>query len=138
MKYVPMRIRVLFSVLASVTLLGCTELQPARDLNELVVRDSTYLEPETLQPFTGQVVRVFEDDPDQIQLQGSLRDGVWQGELTVYHPTGRIRYQGELTEGTQCGAWTENMDPEPPEDVLSELKQEIESMGLYPPCPDKR
>jgi hypothetical protein len=42
---------------------------------------------------------------------------------------------GRLTDGVKCGVWTENKDPEPSEDVYRELKQEIESMGIYPECP---
>ena len=69
-------------------------------------------------------------------LEGSLRDGLWEGELTVYHESGRIRYQGRLSRGAPCGAWVENRDDEPAGSLSRELKQEIESMGLYPPCPD--
>lgn len=107
-----------------------------RDLSELVLRDSTYHEPSTLEPFTGNVVRRFAEDPGKIQLRGHLQDGTWNGELVVYHPNGRVRYMGTLAEGAKCGAWTENADPDPPESLYKELKQEIESMGLYPPCPE--
>ena len=49
---------------------------------------------------------------------------------------GRIRYMGRFANGDRCGAWTENQDPDPPGSIYQELKQEIESMGLYPPCPE--
>ena len=107
-----------------------------RDLTDLVLQDSTYYTPETMEPYTGEVLRHFPDDPDRVQLHGTLRDGTWNGELTVYHPNGRVRYQGILTDGEKCGAWTENQDADPPENVYEDLKQEIESMGLYPPCPE--
>jgi hypothetical protein len=114
---------------------GCVS-EPRRDLDDLVVRDSLYFAPEAQEPFTGEVVRHFRDEPDKVQLRGQLRDGTWNGELVVYHSNGRIRYQGWLADGAPCGAWTENHDPDPPEDILTELKQEIEAIGLYPPCPD--
>jgi hypothetical protein len=111
---------------------------PARNLDSLVLQDSTYLDSETLEPFSGDVFKTFPERPEDIQLTGSLLDGMWNGELTVYHATGRIRYQGRLVDGTQCGAWIENRESAVPESVYEELTQEIESLGLYPPCPDIR
>ena len=37
-------------------------------LDDLVLRDSTYLAPVTLEPYTGRVFRLFEDEPDRLQL----------------------------------------------------------------------
>ena len=107
---------------------------PERDLTELVLQDSTYFAPETMEPYTGDVLKYFPDNPDKVQLEGSLRGGTWHGELVVYHPNGRVRYLGSFKTGERCGAWTENQDPDPPGDIYEELKQEIESIGLYPLC----
>jgi len=110
---------------------------PPTDLGALVQRDSTYLAPGTLEPFSGRVVRYFADAPDKVQIEGTLEEGTWEGELTVYHPSGRIRYQGVMYRGAQCGAWVENRDDEPAESVYQLLKQEVESLGLYPECPER-
>ena len=104
-------------------------------LDELTIQDSTYLDPETLAPYTGLVFRVFETAPETRKLHGALMDGVWQGELVVYHSNGRVRYSGSFANGERCGPWFENRDTESPEDIDEELVQEIESMGLYPKCP---
>jgi len=114
---------------------GCVGTRTA-DLDDLVLRDSTYLVAESLEPYTGRVVRHFASDAEKVQLEGTLRDGIWEGELTVYHESGRIRYQGRLSAGSPCGAWVENRDDEASGSVYQELKREIESMGLYPPCPE--
>jgi len=129
--------RAALCVLAAMLIPACSVLTPERDLSELVLQDSTYLTPGTLVPYTGDVFRYFPDRNGKVQLRGHLREGTWNGELTVYHPNGRIRYLGELADGVKCGVWTENMDPDPPENLYRELKQEIESMGLYPPCPER-
>ena len=125
------------TVLLVLSSLACGS-PPARDLDSLMLQDSTYLEPETLEPFSGDVFKTFSDRPEDMQLTGSLRDGAWNGELTVFHATGRIRYQGRLVDGTQCGAWIENRESAVPESIYEQLTQEIESLGLYPPCPDSR
>ena len=78
-----------------------------------------------MEPYTGDVTKYFLDEPDKVQLEGSLVSGSWHGELVVYHPNGRIRYLGSFSEGERCGAWTENLDPEPPGSVFEELKQEM-------------
>jgi hypothetical protein len=123
--------------LALLLLWAACSVTGARDLSELVLQDSTYLDPGTLEPFSGPVVRYFPDGEADVQLRGHLEQGTWEGELVVYHRNGRVRYQGDLSRGVKCGAWTENIDPDPPGTVYQQLKQEIESMGLYPPCPGK-
>jgi hypothetical protein len=106
-----------------------------RPLEELVVRDSTYYDPETGEPFSGPVIRRFPDDPDGIQLRGTLRDGTWTGELRVYHPNGRIRFLGSFHEGRRCGEWLEEQPAEDPGSIYERLVDEIESLSVYPPCP---
>ncbi|MDP2959135.1 MAG: hypothetical protein Q8N53_22125 [Longimicrobiales bacterium] len=114
---------------------GCAGTRPV-DLATLVQRDSVYLAPGTLEPYSGAVVRHFVDEPDRVQLEGRLEDGTWEGELTVYHRSGRVRYQGSLSKGAACGVWVENRKDEAAENLYRELKREIESMGVYPACPE--
>lgn len=121
--------------LLTVLLCACAKTATPRSLDELVIRDSTYVDPETLVPYTGRVFRTFEADPHRQQIQGVLADGIWDGELIVYHENGRVRYSGSFANGERCGPWLENRDAEPPKDIFFELKQDIESMGLYPECP---
>ena len=123
--------------LIAVALFACDSL-PTRDLDELIVQDSTYLDPETMRPYSGRVLRHFPGDEDgRVFLEATLRDGTWKGELTIYHTTGRIRYQGEMSGGARCGAWTENENPVEPENVYDAIKEDLESIVLYPECPEK-
>ncbi len=112
---------------------GCTPT-PVRDLDELVQQDSTYYEPQTMEPYSGRVYRLFRDDSTKVEIEGTMRGGTWHGELTVFHFNGRVRFAGSFANGVRCGAWIENADPEPRASLYEELVQEIESMGLYPPC----
>jgi len=113
---------------------ACQELT-SRDLSELTVRDSTSFHPESLEPYNGAVYRRFADNPEQVLLTGVLRNGTWNGEMTVYHPSGRVRYQGEMANGTQCGGWLENEDDTEVDDAFEEIKRELESLAIYPACP---
>ena len=106
------------------------------ELRDLVVRDSTYFEPETLAPYTGRVSSTFLTDPDNVQVEGEMLDGTWHGELRIYHRDGRIRYEGRLEHGVRCGAWTENTDPRPTSNVYEDLVTVIETLAMYPPCSD--
>ena len=115
-------------------LVGCAP-DAARDLRELVVKDSTYYEREAMQPYSGRVFRPFPGDPARVEIEGVLLDGTWHGELLVYHPSGRIRYQGSFAYGEKCGPWTEDSDDRPALNVYDELLSEIETLGIYPPCP---
>ncbi len=141
-----------FALLLSLILAtGCAP-EP-RDLAQLTVMDSLYVDPVSGTPFTGPVVRHFiarnegpltvpaarpEEDGrgegDSVQLEGTLREGVWDSELVVYHPNGRVRYMGSFTRGARCGPWVENADSTPLTSTYEELVREVESMALYPPC----
>ncbi len=109
--------------------------EPApRDLTELSVVDSAYVEPSTGEAYSGAVFKRFVDDPDRFELEGELLLGVWEGELVVYHPNGRVRYMGSFSQGQRCGPWTENADSVPTQSVYEDLVREVETMGIYPPC----
>ena len=136
-----MRSGILRALAILVLVAACAEAGPPavrsgpRDLRELVLRDSLYREPGTMTPYTGRVFRPFPGDSTRVEIEGGLAGGDWDGEMIVYHPSGRIRYKGEFVEGERCGPWTENtLDLEPLNDY-GELLSEIESMAMYPPCP---
>lgn len=118
-------------------LLGCNALPP-RPLSELDIVDSTYVDPATGTPYTGRVVARF---PEALgggtELEARLEDGTWEGEFTLFHSTGRIRYQGGMAGGAQCGGWVENEDPVVPGSLLDEVTQELESLVIYPECPER-
>ena len=109
---------------------------PPRDLSTLVVHDSVYVEPETQTPYTGPVYRHFAGAPGEVQLEGRLSDGAWDGEMLVYHRNGAVRYMGSFHDGSRCGPWTENADSVRNQSIYEELVDEIESLGMYPPCPE--
>lgn len=121
----------------ALVVMACARAEPV-ELGTLVLQDSTYLDPATHEPYSGPVVRHFARHPEKVQLEGVLQRGTWEGEMTVYHESGRIRYQGRLSGGAPCGAWVENQSDEKAESVLEELTQQINSMGLYPPCPGEK
>lgn len=123
-----------FALLFMVLATSCRHLR-TRDLGTLVRADTVYLDPSTHQPYSGPVARYFDDGSGHVQIEGTLEDGMWQGEMTVYHPSGRIRYQGRLSKGAPCGTWLDNRDDEPHGSVLEELKRDVASIGVYPPCP---
>ena len=127
------RVLLLFALLSPA---ACSGHEPT-DLAALAVVDSLYVVPETLEPFSGPIVRYFEEPSDRVELEGGLRDGVFDGELVVYHPNGRIRYMGSFLDGERCGPWTENADSTETENVYAEVMREVESLGLYPPCDGK-
>lgn len=115
---------------------GCDSLrEDAYPLSELILRDSTYHDPESGEPFTGPVERRFREDMSMVEVTGFLRDGRWSGELRVYQPNGRIRYLGSLHEGIPCGEWIEEQPPDEEGDWYERFVDEIESLAIYDPCP---
>lgn len=130
----PVRRLLIFSLLIGSLLVGACGAAAPRDLSELVVEDSLYVDPNSERPYSGPVFRAFADDPPRIQLEGELLNGTWEGELIVFHPNGRVRYMGSFASGERCGPWTENADSVAPANLYEDFVREVESMGLYPPC----
>ncbi len=133
MDHVIRRLRALLPILLVLTA-SCGHVR-ARDLDTLVQTDTVYLTPDSHEPYSGPVVRHFRDGSGHVQIEGTLENGMWEGEMTVYHESGRIRYQGRLSRGAPCGTWLENRDDESHGSVLEELQRDVASMGIYPPCP---
>lgn len=125
-------VRRVWVAVAAVLVLGCET--PPRELSELTVVDSLYVDQESGAPWSGPVIRYFEDDPEVVQLEGTLLDGAWHDELVVYHLNGRVRYMGSFNRGDRCGAWTENADSTELGSVYEALLREVETIGMYPPC----
>ena len=64
---------------------GCSEPIP-RNLDELSRQGPQYLDPETLEPYSGPAYRMSEDDPTQIVLRFNLRDGRFHGDYEDFEP----------------------------------------------------
>lgn len=133
----PIRPSHLFVLVGIVLCVACADRPAPRDLSTLTVVDSVYVDPASGVPFTGPVFRPFAADPEHAQVEGALLEGQWHGELRVFHPNGRVRYMGAFDAGARCGPWTENADSLPDGSVYERLLDEIESLGVYPPCPER-
>lgn len=106
----------------------------ATDLSVLQFVESVYVAPATAEPFTRSIVRYFPAQPDEVQLEGTLRDGVFDGEFVIYHPNGRVWFMGSFRAGERCGPWTENADSSTTGSAYQVLQREVETLGLYPAC----
>ena len=75
---------------------GCSEPIP-RNLDDLSMQGPQYLDPETLEPYSGPAYRMSEDDPTQIVLRINLRDGRFHGDFEDFNP--------ELLRGLDLGIY---------------------------------
>ena len=76
--------RTLLFVLALIAV-GCAEPIP-RNLDDLSMQGPQYLDPETLEPYSGPAYRMSEDDSTQIVLRVNLRDGRFHGDFEDFEP----------------------------------------------------
>ena len=63
----------------------------ARDLDELLQQEETFVDPETMEPYTGPVFGVFPWDADRILIRANLKDGRFDGLYERYYATGQLR-----------------------------------------------
>ena len=101
--------RILLVVLALMAS-GCAEPTP-RNLDDLSMQGPQYLDPETLEPYSGPAYRMSEDDSTQIVLRVNLRDGRFHGDFEDFDPE-RFRelglgiYQtGSYMDGQRVGSY---------------------------------
>jgi antitoxin component YwqK of YwqJK toxin-antitoxin module len=69
----------------AVIAVGCTEPIP-RNLDELSTQGPQYLDPETLEPYSGPAYQMSEDDSTEIVLRVNLRDGRLHGDFEDFDP----------------------------------------------------
>jgi hypothetical protein len=78
---------------------GCGDPTP-RNLDELSRQGPQYLDPETLEPYSGPAYRMSEDDPTQIVLRVNLIDGRFHGDFEDFDPEGYLEGVGLYQTGT--------------------------------------
>ena len=91
---------------------GCAEPIP-RNLDNLSMQGPQYLDPETLEPYSGPAYRRSEDDSTQIVLRVNLRDGRFHGDFEDREPEGffgGIYETGTYRDGQREGRF-ENFYP---------------------------
>ena len=110
---------------------GCSEPVP-RNVDELVIQGSKYLDGETLEPYSGPVFELFSDNPSEIYKRWNLKDGdpdglyesywdnrqLWvkntfkdgerNGMFEMYQYDGQLWTKGIYKDGEKCGEWFEN------------------------------
>ena len=75
--------------------------QEAMDLDLLIERGGVYLEPGTLQPHTGPVVRMWM--ADVVRERGTLAEGRWTGVHEWFHVNGRLSGRETYRDGVLHG-----------------------------------
>jgi antitoxin component YwqK of YwqJK toxin-antitoxin module len=78
---------------------GCAEPIP-RNLEDLSMHGPQYLDPETLEPYSGPAYRTSEYDSTQIVLRVNLRDGRFHGDFEDFEIEGAADSLGLYETGT--------------------------------------
>ena len=78
---------------------GCAEPIP-RNLEDLSMQGPQYLDPETLEPYSGPAYRTSEYDSTQIVLRVNLRDGRFHGDFEDFEIEGAADSLGLYETGT--------------------------------------
>ncbi|MCH7992314.1 MAG: hypothetical protein IIC35_07850 [Gemmatimonadetes bacterium] len=94
--------RTLASLLVLVGVAGCTEPRP-RPVEELVRQEGIFLDPETMEPYTGPVFATFANQPQVIEHRLRLRNGTYHGPFEAYFANRQLSskeiYQGGIKDG---------------------------------------
>jgi len=94
-------------VLAIALLLGavaCSEPDP-RPMNELVRQGDVFLDPQTLEPYSGPVFSTFDDAPLVIEARLSLRDGAYDGPYEAYFGNRQLSSREAYQNGRKHGPY---------------------------------
>jgi antitoxin component YwqK of YwqJK toxin-antitoxin module len=90
-------------LLLGLLLSGQTALraQAPMNLDQLVQRDGVYLNPRTLEPYSGQVVSRW--SASTVKEQGTLRNGRWNGVHETYYLNGQLESRDTYANGVLEG-----------------------------------
>jgi hypothetical protein len=84
--------------------LGCSDPAP-RPKAELLREGSLYLDPATLEPYSGAVFTTFAGSSDRIVQRASLREGHYDGPLEWYSGEGQLELRELYRDGTKEGPY---------------------------------
>jgi hypothetical protein len=84
--------------------LACGEAPP-RPKEDLVRQGSLYLDPATLEPYSGAIFTTFEGSPNRIVQRASLREGHYDGPLEWYSGEGQLELRELYRDGTKEGPY---------------------------------
>ena len=108
--------KTLLFVLALIAV-GCTEGEPSpknaneaepeptpRNLDDLVQQgEETWLDRETMRPYSGPVFRFLPNDTTRVQLSANLKYGKMDGPLERYHDNGQLSQKSNYVAGEWHG-----------------------------------
>jgi antitoxin component YwqK of YwqJK toxin-antitoxin module len=96
--------KTLLFVLALIAV-GCAEPIP-RNLDGLLQQGDTYLDRETMRPYSGPVFDLAPDDTTRVQLSVNLKDGKMDGPYESYlYENGQLAYKGAYVAGEYHGPY---------------------------------
>jgi MORN repeat variant len=94
----------LVAVVVLVGVAACTGPAP-RPVDELVREGDVYLDPETLQPYSGPVFVTFDDQPLVVAQRLSLREGTYDGPFEAYFENRQLSSKEIYREGVKDGPY---------------------------------
>lgn len=84
--------------------LGCSEPTP-RPKDDLVRQGTVWLDPQTLEPYSGTVFTTFQGSPPRIEQRASLRDGHYDGPFEWYFGRGQLSLRELYRDGQKEGPY---------------------------------
>ena len=76
-----------------------------RNLDGLVQQGDTYLDRETMRPYSGPVFDLASDDTTRVQFSANLKDGKFDGPYEYYSENGQLQARGAWNMDEPCGEW---------------------------------
>jgi hypothetical protein len=80
---------------------------PARNIDELKRLGLKWVDPVTLEPYSGTVFRLSDKDSQRILGKYDLKDGDFHGLYELYDENGQLINKGTYNMSVQCGEWLE-------------------------------
>lgn len=85
-------------------LFACEGPDP-RPVDELVLKGDVFLDPETLEPYSGPVFATFDDEPDVVARRARLRQGTYEGPYEAYFANARLSAKEIYRAGRRHGPY---------------------------------
>ena len=76
-----------------------------RNRDDLVESEGLFLDPETMEPYTGPTVDFLSFQGVQLQMRGTYSNGELDGPIEFYWDNGQLRSKGFFSNGEPDGPW---------------------------------
>lgn len=98
-------VRVVFAIFATLVAATACSRSAERPVDDLVRQGNVFLDPETMEPYSGLAIATFDGQPGVVSKRLTLRDGAYDGPYEAFFENRRLSSKEIYRDGVRHGRY---------------------------------